>query len=67
MENVRAVVDKAEVIMGNPNAMKNIKLPALEEVLRHVAAAKDTNNSYTKFSAHTKSSTRGCPMGCLGG
>lgn len=67
MENVREVVGKAEVIMGDPNAMRNIKLPALEEVLQHVAASKDTINAYTKHSAHTKSSTKGCAMGCLGG
>lgn len=67
MEQVKEVVERAEAIMNDSQQIEQIQLPALKEVLQNVAASKDANNYYTKHSAHVKSSTKGCVMGCIGG
>lgn len=68
MENtLNQVLLKSESVISNVNDIKNIKLPALREVLEYVAASRSKNFAYTKHSAHTKTSTKGCAMGCLGG
>ena len=67
MEKVREVIEKAAAIMADPGQVEKIELPALKEVVQNVAATRDANNYYTKHSAHTKSSTKGCVMGCISG
>ena len=67
MENVMEVVTRADLLMGCSTGFDRIRLPALKEVLQHVAATREGNNYYTKHSAHTKSSTKGCTLGCMGG
>ena len=67
MEKINQVVERAEVLMNTQEGINSIKLPALREVMEHVASTKENAHGYTKHSAHTKTSTKGCPMGCLGG
>ena len=67
MEHVDEIRRKTETIMAHLEQLDNIELPALREVLQHVASSTRENNYYTKHSAHTKTSTKGCVMGCLGG
>jgi hypothetical protein len=67
MENVMGVVMRADMLIGCPAEFEKIRLPALKELLQHVSASMAGNNYYTKHSAHTKSSTKGCVMGCIGG
>lgn len=67
MEKVNEILKKNEEIISNNKEIEKVKLPALKEVIEHVASTKDSNGYYTKHSAHTKSSTKGCVMGCIGG
>jgi hypothetical protein len=67
MENITELIKKSEEIITNREAISKIKLPALKEVIEHVASTKNSHGYYTKHSAHTKSSTKGCVMGCLAG
>ena len=67
MEKIEEVLQMSEEIIVNQKKINNVKLPALKEVIEHVASTKNSDGYYTKHSAHTKSSTRGCPVGCLAG
>jgi len=49
----------------NYQKKESINLPALKEVFEHVLFAKNSKGYYTKHTAHTKSSTKGCVMGCI--
>lgn len=61
------VLARVDEIIGDPLLIEGVKLPAVREVLEHVATAEKAGHAYTKHSAHTKTSTKGCVMGCIGG
>ncbi|HBY01740.1 MAG TPA: hypothetical protein DEG92_04230 [Rikenellaceae bacterium] len=67
METLTLVLEKANEVMGNRVEVENIKFPALREVMEEVIFTAGTVNDYTRHSDHSKSSTRGCVMGCVGG
>lgn len=67
MEKISEVLEKCEEIIIDHEKIDNVNLPALKEVIEHVASTKNSDGYYTKHSAHTKSSTRGCIVGCLAG
>lgn len=61
------MIRKSENILEKKEKIIELKLPALKEVFGYVFASREKNMAYTKHSAHTKTTTGGCPMGCLGG
>jgi predicted HTH domain antitoxin len=67
MELAINLFQETEDILSNEERIQEIELPALKEVFGYVCASRNKNMAYTKHSAHTKTSTKGCPMGCLGG
>jgi len=67
MELAINLFQETEDILSNEERIKEIELPALKEVFGYVYASRNKNMAYTKHSVHTKTSTKGCPMGCLGG
>jgi len=67
MEKLTEVLIKTEDLVQQPEGIKKIELPALKEVMEHVASTKGSKNYYTKHTAHTQSNTKACPMGCIGG
>ena len=67
MERISQVIEKAVDLMESTEGISNIKLPALREVMEHVVTTKQNAHGYSKHSDHSKTSTKGCPMGCLGG
>jgi hypothetical protein len=67
LSELTQVIQKSHCIIGDTEKVEQIKLPALREVLGYVTASKNSEFAYTKHSAHTKTSTKGCPLGCLAG
>jgi hypothetical protein len=67
MEKLIEVLNRTEELVKQPENIKKIQLPALKEVIEHVASTKRSKNYYTKHTAHTQSNTKACPMGCIGG
>jgi len=68
MQNtLNQLILRSESVIGNTDEIKKVKLPALREVLGYVTASRSKDCAYTKHSAHTKTSTGGCVMGCIGG
>ena len=67
MEKMNQVLEKAEVLMNDSDKMGEIARPALREILEHVASTKTKGFAYKKHSDHSKTSTKGCVMGCVGG
>jgi hypothetical protein len=49
------------------NKIENLALKDAFESVNAINNADEINGAYTKHSAHTKTSTRGCVAGCLGG
>ncbi|MBI4679627.1 MAG: hypothetical protein HY753_00040 [Nitrospirae bacterium] len=68
MENMTAVIERANEVMGSEGGINNIKLPALREVMQEVTSSKaGIYYGYRRHSDHSKTSTKGCVMGCVGG
>jgi|GEM_PF-6370172 hypothetical protein len=67
MEGLTAVLERADVVMSQPEKISKIELPALKEVMEQVASSKDSVYGYSRHSDHSATSTRGCAMGCIGG
>ncbi len=67
METLTLVLEKANAAMSNREEVESIKFPALKEVMEEVIFTEGTAYDYTRHSDHSKSSTRGCVMGCVGG
>ncbi len=67
MNEIEKVVERAHEVMKTGQGMQTVSLPALREVMEHVVSTNDRSFGYKKHSDHTKSSTRGCVMGCLSG
>jgi len=67
MERINQVMEKVEDLMETPEGISSIELPALREVMEHVVTTKQHAFGYSKHSDHSKTSTKGCPLGCLGG
>lgn len=65
-EEVTQVVDKVNALMDSEDGLMSIERPALKEVMEHIMVTKDIIG-YSKHSDHSKSSTGGCALGCLGG
>jgi len=53
--------------MSTGEEIEKIELPALREVMEQVASSKDSIYGYKRHSDHSKTSTRGCVMGCIVG
>ena len=67
MEQISEVLKITDKLINKPKEIEKIQLPALKEVIEHVASTKGSGNSYTKHTAHTQSNTKACAMGCIGG
>lgn len=61
------VIEAAERLLRNPASVAAISRPAVREVFEHVATAAEAGFGYKKHGDHTKTSTKGCVMGCIGG
>lgn len=67
MIEAAAVLEKAEQVLSRPDGVDEIPLPAVRDVIRQVAEFENVHMGYKKHSNHTKTSTKGCVMGCIGG
>lgn len=67
MTHMVEVLERADVLMSSQTGISTIELPALREVMENVVLIKESKFGYSKHSDHSKSSTKGCAMGCLGG
>lgn len=67
MDGINQIIEKVDVLISSEDGINSIKLPAIREVMEPVASSRENQLGYAKHSDHTKSSTRGCVMGCLGG
>ena len=67
MDRIDQVLERASAVMNDTSRRQSINLPALNEVMDHVATTNAKELGYKKHADHTKSSTKGCAMGCLGG
>lgn len=67
MVTLAAVLERADDVMSRPEEVSKIELPALRELMEHVAVSKDGVYGYSKHSDHSATSTKGCAMGCIGG
>jgi hypothetical protein len=67
MEALTAVLERADEVMSTGEEIEKIELPALREVMEQVASSKDSIYGYKRHSDHSKTSTRGCVMGCIVG
>jgi hypothetical protein len=67
MQTLTQVLERADEVMSKPEEISKIELPALKEVMEQVAITKSGEFGHSKYTDHSKSSTKGCAMGCLGG
>ena len=67
MDQINQVIEKAKAVLTDEAKLAEVRLPALREVLKHVATSDTREFAYKKHSDHSKTSTGGCVMGCIGG
>jgi hypothetical protein len=67
MEACAAIWSKVEYLKENPDELAGIRLPAVREVFQHVIQSMGDAHFYSKHSDHSKTSTKGCAIGCIGG
>ena len=70
MTTEEIVTKKVKSVFQDEKKLQNISNPALKDTFETVLAINKSDElvgAYTKHSAHTKTSTRGCVMGCIGG
>ena len=70
MTTEEIVTEKVKKIMKDESILHKIENPAIKDAFETVLAinkSDEIHGAYTKHSAHTKTSTKGCVMGCLGG
>ncbi|MBI5326155.1 MAG: hypothetical protein HZB41_12940 [Ignavibacteriae bacterium] len=64
------ISEKIKEISSDESILLKMNYPALQDAFTSVIAINKSDEiigAYTKHSAHTKTNTRGCVMGCLGG
>lgn len=67
MNEIAEVLGRADVVMCSKVNIERIELPALRSVMEQVVKSREGVYGYSKYTDHSKSSTGGCAMGCLGG
>ncbi len=70
MSTEEIVTKKVKSVFQDERKLQNVSNPALKDAFESVLAINKSDElvgSYTKHSAHTKTSTKGCVMGCIGG
>ncbi|TSC54134.1 MAG: hypothetical protein LiPW30_760 [Parcubacteria group bacterium LiPW_30] len=65
MDNIDLLIENANILISDRSEISTIQLPALKQVMEHVASAKAL--AYTKHVDHSKNSTKGCVAGCIAG
>ncbi len=61
---------KIKDCLEDESKIQEIKSPAMRDAFQTVSSINKNDKiigAYTKHSAHTKTSTKGCVMGCIGG
>lgn len=70
MSTEEIVTKKVKSVFQDERKLQNVSNPALKDAFESVLAINKSDElvgAYTKHSAHTKTSTKGCVMGCIGG
>lgn len=70
MTTEEIVTKKIKRVFEDEKILQKVENPAIKDAFETVLAINKSDEmigAYTKHSAHTKTSTRGCVMGCIGG
>lgn len=70
MTTEEIVTKKVKSILQDEKKLQKVSNLAVKDAFENVLAinkSDETLGAYTKHSAHTKTSTKGCVMGCIGG
>lgn len=70
MTTEEIVTKKIKRVFEDEEILQKVENPAIKDAFETVLTINKSDEmigAYTKHSAHTKTSTRGCVMGCIGG